>query len=91
MYINNSTAGSDYVMRVVGRKGLILGPYSLQPGDVATPVLLLLSVFYLMDLTYPSAYGQFLGAMQQIILSTPFDAASKKCIKLINQLRANKP
>jgi hypothetical protein len=46
-------------------------------------VLCLLAAYYLMDLTYPSSFGQFLGLLQEIVLGHPFVQKTKKLTKLL--------
>lgn len=43
----------------------------------------ILSVYYLLDLSYPSAYGQVLGFLQESVLGVPFVQKNKSCSNLL--------
>ena len=42
-------------------------------------VLCLFATYYLMDLTYASSFGQFLGFLQEIVLGHPFEQILYAC------------
>ena len=52
-------------------------------------VVTLVIVYYLLDLPYPSCFGQLLGFFQEICGFEQFIFISKKCNALLNSFRSN--
>jgi len=55
--------------------------------SIGEAIAVLLAVFYIKDLSYPSAYGQALGVCQEIMLGLTFsekNGAAENLIKTFN-------
>jgi len=65
------------------RKGLEVSSSRIKTAGQA--IATLLGVYYLMDLSYPAAYGQALGVFQEILLKTKFEEKSKVAAKFIEK------
>jgi hypothetical protein len=47
-------------------QGVLVGPAAIDMQDANFCLNLILSIYYLMDMTYPATFGQFLGAIQTL-------------------------
>nr|XP_047135194.1 uncharacterized protein LOC124812480 [Hydra vulgaris] len=52
-------------------------------------VVVLMAVYYLLDLTYPSCFWQLLGCLQDICGFGQSDLLSKKCILILQSFHSN--
>ena len=57
--------------------------------SISEMVVTLVIVYYLLDLSYPSCFGQLLGFFQEICGFEQFIFISKKCNALLNSFRSN--
>jgi hypothetical protein len=68
-------------------QGVLVGPAAIDMHDANFCLNLILSIYYLMDMTYPATFGQFLGALQTLILNDNFSLKSKKCDTFVKYIQ----
>jgi hypothetical protein len=84
----NSRLGPHLLVKENGAIAIVFKEKSIVESNVPLQLHLhaLLAVYYLLDLQYPSCWGQTLGFLQQFALGAAFKYSSKTCQSFLENM-----